>query len=142
MSLIYWDTMLFVYWLEGSSDFANRVGELHERMAIRGDRLCTSVFTLGELLVAPKKHGDTTLETKLGEFFASSELDVLPFTVATAAGYAWIRGSLGVRPADALHLACAAEAKVDLYLTNDLAVRRLVVPGIQFIDGIETTALG
>jgi predicted nucleic acid-binding protein len=42
-----------------------------------------------------------------------------------------------VSPADAIHLACAAARGVDLFLTHDDALRKLIVPGIPFIAGID-----
>jgi predicted nucleic acid-binding protein len=104
--------------------------------------LCTSALTLGELLVVPQKQKDAGLEEKILAFFSGSELEVLPFDRSAAERYAKVRASAKVSPAYAIHLACASIAGVDLFLTNDHAVRKLVVPGIHFIDGLETTALG
>ncbi|HEY7838794.1 MAG TPA: hypothetical protein VIC54_09360 [Terriglobales bacterium] len=39
---------------------------------------------------------------------------------------------------DALHLAIAATAGVNLFLTNDRRLHRLKVPGIDFIAGLDT----
>ena len=134
--------MLFIYWLEDNPEFADRVGQIHQRMTDRGDQLCTSAFTLGELLVGPKKKGDLQLEKTIDRFFNSSEIEVLPFTASVAQRYASIRSENKVSPADAMHLATAASANVDLFLTNDLEVRKLVIQGIRFIDGLDTGALG
>jgi predicted nucleic acid-binding protein len=40
-------------------------------------------------------------------------------------------------PADAIHLACAAQAGTDLFLTNDKRLVGKFVPGIQFIAGLD-----
>jgi len=48
----------------------------------------------------------------------SAVAEVIPFTLATGERYAGIRGTSGMTPADAIHLACAAEAHTDLLLTN------------------------
>jgi predicted nucleic acid-binding protein len=45
---------------------------------------------------------------------------------------------LGVAPADAIHLACAAQAKTDLFLTNDKRLVGKIIPGIQFIATLDT----
>jgi predicted nucleic acid-binding protein len=39
-------------------------------------------------------------------------------------------GESNVSPADAIHLATASVAHVDVYLTNDSKLRKLVVDGI------------
>ncbi len=142
MSLIYWDTMLFVYWLEQREPYCSQVQHLYERMLIRGDRLCTSSFTLGELLVAPQRQNNSELESKISDYFSSSELDVISFTPATAKSYALIRATGKASPADSIHLATAATAKADLFVTNESALTKLVVPGIQFIVGLDTSVLG
>jgi hypothetical protein len=43
---------------------------------------------------------------------------------------------MGLKAPDSIHLACAAAARTDMFLTNDtqLLNRRLHVPGIQFIS--------
>jgi predicted nucleic acid-binding protein len=64
--------------------------------------------------------------------------EVVPFTLDTADHYARIRGALGIAPADAIHLAAAAEAGTDLFLTNDRKLVGKFVPGIQFIASLDT----
>jgi predicted nucleic acid-binding protein len=141
MSTIYWDTMLFVYWLEDHPTFADRIGSILQRMEERGDRLCTSSFTLGELLVGPYKCKDTSMIARIQETFSEPFVRVLPFTADAAGHYARIRAQLRVSPAEAIHLACAAQSGVDLFLTNDSSLAGKIVPGIQFIAGINTEIL-
>ena len=57
MSRIYWDTMLFIYWLENNPKFAKRVGAIRTRMEERGDRLITGAFTFGEVMAGPYRVG-------------------------------------------------------------------------------------
>jgi predicted nucleic acid-binding protein len=66
---------------------------------------------------------------------------VIPFTVETADAYARIKGSLKIPSADAIHLACAATAGTDLFLTNDQNLVGKIIPGIQFIAGIDSNIL-
>ena len=56
MSLVYWDTMLFAYLLEAHPQFKVRVSQIAHRMEERGDTLCTSVFTVGEVLAGPSRN--------------------------------------------------------------------------------------
>lgn len=137
MSRIYWDTMLFAYWTEGNPDFGPRMKEIHRAMQDRGDELCTSIFTLGELLTGPRKRGDEPLVQRLMHLFRSDEVTVLRFTLETGNVYSQIRAQSNVLPADAIHLATAAEAAVDLLLTNDRKLQKLRIPGIHFVSGLE-----
>jgi uncharacterized protein len=138
VSRVYWETMLFIYWLEDSPQFAKRIGAIRSRMQERNDQLITSAFTLGEVLAGVYRSGaiNRADETRVG--LAEAVSDVIPFTVKTADLYGRIRGSLGVPSADAIHLACAASAGTDLFLTSDKRLVGKFVPGIQFIASLDT----
>ena len=137
MSRIYWDTMLFVYWLEDHPEHAPRVNQIYDKIRKRGDTLCTSVFTLAELLAGIYKRGDSEKAAHIRHVLQPPEVELLPFNADAADRYGRIRGTTRVSPADAIHLACAAQSGVDLFLTNDQRVRDLVIDGIHFIAGMD-----
>jgi len=141
MSRIYWDTMLFVYWIEDHPRYARRVRQLLEKMKVRQDQLCTSSFAVGETLAGPCKTGDKEVARKILDVFRPPFVEVISFGFETAEYYADIRAKQGVSAADAIHLACAAQAHVDLFLTSDTDLIGKVVPGIQFIAGIDSNLL-
>jgi predicted nucleic acid-binding protein len=138
VSRIYWDTMLFIYWLENNPQFAKRVGAIRSRMKERGDQLITGAFTFGEVLAGPYRIGAVKVADEAKRLLRSVVSELVPFTIDTADHYARIRGTLGLPPADAIHLASAAQAGTDLFLTNDKSLMGKVVPGIQFIASLET----
>ena len=137
MSRIYWDTMLFVYWFEDNPQYADRVEEIYRKMRQRKDKLLTSTFTLGEILVGSYRRGQADEGVRIRQLFESAEVELIPFAAETAERYGQIRGSSRVTPADAIHLASAGHAGVDLFLTNDRELRDLVIPGIHFIAGLD-----
>ncbi len=137
MSRIYWDTMLFVYWFEEHPQFGPRAGEIWSAMEARGDQICSSVFTVGEALTGPYKQGSMEVVNAMRAVFLSPPVELIPFTPETAERYARIRAAHRITPADAIHLAAAAEAGVDLFLTNDDRLKGLVIPGINFIAGMD-----
>jgi predicted nucleic acid-binding protein len=140
MSRVYWDSMLFIYLIEGNPEFAPRVKAIHEEMVRRGDTLCTSVFTLGEVLTGPRKVGAQTIVDQVRRFFLKSgRVDLLPFTAETSDRYSVIRACTTAKSADAIHLACAAESGVELFVTHDKALQKLTIPGIHFITGLDTS---
>jgi len=141
MSRIYWDTMLFVYWLEDHPRYAKRVRQLLEKMNERQDQLCTSSFAVGETLVGFYKTGAAETARKIRDMFRPPLVEVIPYTLETAELYAAIRAKQGVSAADAIHLACAAQARTDLFLTNDKALVGKVIPGIQFIAGLDSNII-
>ena len=138
MSRIYWDSMLFIYWIEDHPRYARRISHILDRINERGDALCTSTFTLAEVLTGPYKRGDERLATQIREVFNGPAIEMLPFTSETADVYARIRARFEFSPADAIHLASAAESKIDVFLTNDDALVGKGVPGIQFVARIDT----
>jgi predicted nucleic acid-binding protein len=137
MTRIYWDTMLFIYLLESHPEYGNRVQSLYEAMLRRGDQLCTSVFTIGETLTGPCKLNDEAGFRGLKSFFDSPDVEILPFELAQAKQYSRIRATVRVSQADGIHLATAAAAGVDLFVTNDEKLRALTIPGIRFFADLD-----
>ena len=133
MSLIFWDSMIFVYWIEQHPHFAGRVDSIRQRMWERKDQLWTSTLTLGEVLSGPYAKGDLELARRYKELLARPLVQTVPFTEEAAEHFARIRADRSIAPADAIQLACAAQARVDLFLTNDRRLARKTIPGIQFI---------
>jgi len=138
VSRIYWDTMLFIYWLEDHPQFAKRVGTIRTRMEERQDQLITGAFTFGEVLAGIYRKGSADLARESRLLLEGVVSEVIPFNLETADHYARIRGILGIPPADAIHLASAAQAGADLFLTNDKKLLGKLVPGIQFIAALDT----
>jgi len=138
VSRIYWDTMLFIYWLEDHPQFAKRVGTIRTRMEERQDQLITGAFTFGEVLAGIYRKGSADLARESRLLLEAVVSEVIPFNLETADHYARIRGILGLPPADAIHLASAAQAGADLFLTNDKKLLGKLVPGIQFIAALDT----
>ena len=141
MSRIYWDSMLLIYWLEENPVYLERVQHILGRMQERNDTLCTSSFALGEMLISPYKKKAYEVVKQMRDTIRPPFVELLPFSTDAADHYGRIRATLGVSSADAIHLACAAQAKVDLFLTNDRKLLGKIVPGIQFIASLESEIL-
>jgi predicted nucleic acid-binding protein len=129
--------MLFIYMLEADPAFGPRVRNILSQIVSRGDTLSTSVFSLGEILTAPRRRGSISGASAVKKYFQSGVVEVLPFTAETADRYSVIRGANRVSQADGIHLATAAEAGVDVFFTNDKALRKLSIPGIKFFADLD-----
>ncbi len=136
MSRVFWDTNLFIYLFEGEGGISQRVRDLRRAMLERGDQLLTSTLTLGEVLVKPVERGDEELLRKYEEAITATSL-LLPFDARAARIYAVLRCDRSLRAPDAIQLACAATAGVDLFITNDARLHLKHVAGIQFIVPLE-----
>lgn len=137
LNRVYWDTMIFIYLLEGHPDLGPMVKSLQAAMQNRKSRLFTSAFTVGEVLAGLEKLGATELLAVAQEFFSSDELEILPFDLATARIYGAVRAQANISAQDAIHIATASHKGVDLFITNDKKLQKLSVPGIRFIAGLD-----
>jgi predicted nucleic acid-binding protein len=137
MSLVYWDSMLFIYLIERHTTFFYTAKTIHEAMKRRGDTLCTSIVTVGEVLVGPRRLGSQSAADRILGFFASGAVRVLPFDLETANQFSFVRAWTTASPADAIHLATASQAQVDLFFTNDRKLQSLQIPGISRIAPLE-----
>jgi predicted nucleic acid-binding protein len=135
---VFWDTNVFVYLLEGGG-LAARVAEVRSRMLERGDRLLTSALTLGELLVKPGERSESAVADH--DRTIRQIATIIPFDADCARRYAAIRADRSIKAPDAIQLACAAAAEVDLFITNDDRLSRKHVPGIKFIASLERAYL-
>lgn len=140
MSRIFWDTNLFVYLFEDYKDLSRKTVAVRKRMTERGDQLLTSTMTLGELLVRPWQRGDHATCRKYEETLTRAAI-VIPFDTKAARIYATLRNRRSLKAPDAVQLACAASAGVDLFITNDDRLEREQVPGIQFVVALARAPL-
>ena len=139
MSRVFWDTNLFVYLVEAHRR-GRQVAALRQRMMEREDELLTSALTLGEVLVKPMESGDQELRRRY-EHVIMTGATVVPFDVRAAPRFAEIRQDRSIRAPDAIQLACASMAGVDLFITNDSRLNRKRVRGIHFIQPLDTVML-
>lgn len=114
---------------------------LRRKMRARGDRLFTSCLTVGEILVKPVRTKDKALTDRYTGFFAHSSITVLPFDPASSLIYAQVRQDRTIKRADAIQLAVAAAAGIDLFITNDARLSRVIAPGIDFISSLDRAPL-
>lgn len=140
MSRVFWDTNLFIYLVEDYGRLGQRVAELAQRMRARNDQLFTSTLTLGEVLVQPTRVGNLALRRRYEELLKQHTV-LIPFEEEAAKVYASIRTDRTIKAPDAMQLACAAKAGIDLFITNNERLGRKPFPGIQFIVSLENAFL-
>jgi len=140
MSRIFWDTNLFIYLFEDYGELSGKVQALRKRMLERGDLLLTSTLTLGELLVKPMENGVADLCQRYEQALNASAV-LIPFDTRAAVQYARLRCDRSIRPPDAIQLACASAARVDLFITNDERLHSKHVDGIQFFVSLQRAPL-
>jgi predicted nucleic acid-binding protein len=140
VSRVFWDTNLFIYLFEGAGERLERVSSLLRRMVERNDKLYASTLTLGEILVKPLQERNESLRQTYEDALARTAV-LVPFDIDAARLYAAIRHDRTIRAPDAIQLACAAHARVDLFITNDDRLSRASIPGIHFVVSLERAFL-
>jgi predicted nucleic acid-binding protein len=133
--------MLFIYWLEGNPTFSERVRNLLERSYRRNDQLFTSYLALGEIMAGAEKSPQPQKASVIRRNLAEIGFAFLPFDEGAVVPFSRLRAAEKMKIADSIHLACAASAGIDLFLTGDKQLLRLDVPGIQFIADFNTPLL-
>ena len=138
MTRVFWDTMLFIYLLQDDAKFGKRVRHLRTRSLERGDELCTSSLAIGEVLAGVYRDRTAADAFRVRSAILAAGVRVLPFDLAASDAFASIRAAHRTSASDSIHLACAAVAGIDLFLTGDKQLLKLHIPGIKFIDSIDT----
>lgn len=141
MSRVFWDTMLLIYLLEGNPQFRPRADALLARSRRRGDTLLTSYLAVGEIMAGVERFDSPLKVTSVRQTLIEIGFKFLPFDDGAVRTFSILRGREKIKVADSIHLACAASAGVDLYLTGDTQLFRLDVPGIQFIANFTSPIL-
>ena len=140
MSRVFWDTNLYIYLFEDYGKLSALTVTLRSKILQRGDQLLTSTLTLGEVLVKPTEHGNIDLCRKYEQAISATSI-LIPFDVEAAKRYAMLRCDRSLRAPDAIQLACAASARVDLFITNDERLHGKEIAGIQFIVPLDRSPI-
>jgi predicted nucleic acid-binding protein len=141
MSRIFWDSMLFVYLFDGNPQHSPRTEHLLQRSFERGDSLFTSYLALGEAIAGAAKSPDPTRYLTIRPTLDEMGFSFLAFGESAVGPFGRLRSETRLKVPDSIHLACAASAGIDLFLTGDKQLVGLHVPGIQFIADFNTNIL-
>lgn len=141
MSRIFWDTMLFIYLLEENPSHSGRVLELLTRARKRGDSLFTSYLALGEIVAGAEKSSASMKESIVRGAMREMGFTCLPFDAGAVGPFSILRSRNKLKVADSIHLASAASAGIDLFLTGDRELAKIDIPGIQFIADFNNPVL-
>ncbi|MBS1814754.1 MAG: type II toxin-antitoxin system VapC family toxin [Acidobacteria bacterium] len=136
MSRIFLDTNIFIYIFENHPQYGKDAAILRNRIHERGDELITSWMTVAEVQIRPRATGNDGLAALIKQLIIQGST-IIGFDEAAAETYTQIRINTGIKGPDAIQLACAAAAGVELFVTNDQRLARLRIPGIHFITSLD-----
>lgn len=131
----FWDTNLFIYWLEHAERFEAAMDRLQEWHAKERLEVITSTLTLAEILVHPIAEGQPLLAQKYHQTI--QRMGCIPFGPEAAWRFAEIRAAHPkIKPPDAIQLACAATEQVHCFITHDEELVKLSIEGIVEIHSL------
>jgi hypothetical protein len=90
--------------------------------------------------VKPTEKGAVELSNSYQDALARTAI-LIPFDVRAAIHYARLRCDRSLRAPDAIQLACAGSAHVDLFITNDERLQSKSVDGVQFVTSLKAAPL-
>ena len=121
---VYFDANIFIYHLEGEPTYAPLIANALQALTLGEFTAMTSHLTLTEILPPLVRNGQTNVIQQSIEFISSTGLFTLhpaDEKVCIQAGY--LRGTVGMKSPDAIHVASAALHGAEVFLTNDRGIR-------------------
>lgn len=121
------DTAPIIYYLEANPEFGPIIRPVLDAV-IRGEvQAVVSSLIVTELLVHPLRANNTTLLARYEELLEGTpSLSVLDLTTTIAKTAAMLRAAYNLKTPDAIHVATALEAGVEVFITNDGALKRVL----------------
>ncbi|MEL6723213.1 MAG: PIN domain-containing protein [Pseudomonadota bacterium] len=120
---IYFDTNIFIYIIEGSIQYQKIIDKLTKSILQKDFEPHTSYITLTEVLPPLVKRGDKDTISGTVEFICNNSffhLSIIDEEICLQAGF--LRGELGIKTPDALHVATAINQGCNIFLTNDAGI--------------------
>src|SRR5579884_235376 len=116
---VYCDSCILAYFYDHTGPFNLRAATRLTALAAAGDRLAVSDLVRLECRITPVRAGDRAKLAVFDAFFGRPDVRAVPITTPVFARATLIWATHRFKLADSLHLAAAAEAGCDLFLTND-----------------------
>ncbi len=122
---VYIDTSPFIYYLENSALYMDKMKHFFEICLDKNIQIVTSVITVEEYLVFPYACGKMELIVNFKRFIEYMNIDVVNIDSGIAEQAAKIRSRYKYFKAmDALQIAAAIASRCDMFFTNDKQLRQ------------------
>jgi len=120
------DTMVFIYHFEENQVYSPLTFSIFESLEKGNFNGITSILTLLEILVKPKKENNLLLTERykiLFETFPNLQVKTLNENIADIASS--LRANYNINTPDAIQIATSLEAKADIFITNDTTLKKI-----------------
>lgn len=134
---IFIDTSLYIYYLEKSPQYGNKVKAFFINSYNLGKEFVTSTITIEEYAIVPYRENNQKLIADFDMLIEDTETDVMDITKSIAQKAAEVRARYnGFKAMDALQLAASLISGCDLFLTNDKQLRRFKEIKVMTVDDL------
>jgi predicted nucleic acid-binding protein len=120
------DTMVFIYHFEENQIYSPLTFSIFESLEKGNFNAVTSILTLLEILVKPKRENNSILTERykiLFETFPNLQVKELNESIADiASGF---RANYNINTPDAIQIATSLEAHADIFITNDTSLKKI-----------------
>ena len=120
------DTMIFIYHFEENQAYSPLTFSIFESLEKGNFKGSTSILTLLEILVKPKKENNSLLTERyklLFETFPNLQVKTLNENIADIAS--GLRAGYNINTPDTIQIATCLEAKADIFITNDATLKKI-----------------
>ena len=120
------DTMVFIYHFEENQIYSPLTFSIFESLEKGNFNAVTSILTLLEILVKPKKENNSLLIERyklLFETFPNLQVKELNENIADIAS--GLRANYNINTPDAIQIATSLEAHADIFITNDTSLKKI-----------------
>ncbi len=120
------DTMVFIYHFEENQIYSPLTFSIFENLEKANFNAVTSILTLLEILVKPKRENNSLLTERyklLFENFPNLQVKTLSENIADIAST--LRANYNINTPDAIQIATSLEAKADIFITNDATLKKI-----------------
>ena len=120
------DTMIFIYHFEENQIYSPLTFSIFESLEKGNFNALTSILTLLEILVKPKREGNLILSERykiLFETFPNLQVKTIDKNIADVAS--GLRANYNINTPDAIQVATSLEAQADIFITNDTSLKKI-----------------
>jgi len=120
------DTMVFIYHFEKNQIYSPLTFSIFESLEKGNFKGITSILTLLEILVKPKKENNSLLVERyklLLETFPNLQVHEINENIADIASS--LRANYNINTPDAIQIATSLDAKADIFITNDVNLKKI-----------------
>jgi len=120
------DTMVFIYHFEENQIYSPLTFSIFESLEKGNFNAITSILTLLEILVKPKRENNSILTERykiLLETFPNLRVKTLDENIADVASS--LRANYNINTPDAIQVATSIEAQADIFITNGTSLKKV-----------------